>query len=476
MSIGGPSGLGTLLIQRLDAALGATLSQQSNLVTGARPDAVSQPADPHRPDPVQNPTQRHPRESVDKAQERQPERTGIDRSRVDARASELAALRPATSTETTRSAPTTLGRGARAILALLANHPQQSATVQGRAPLLSAQQAAALSALFSQTGAQSATRAGGAPAGATTDTAVINAAEGRAASSGQGSATSAGGAVPGSAASAASLASANSPAAPLPTLVRAFAHALSQSVQNSGLFYESHLNNLAFGKASKQDLLLQPQSRLSMTSRAEGVATGDASFPRSPTENTTTSQGQPPAPHTAPSQTLQQAPTAQTPASLSAVPGQGSTSALQGIDPQTHVLVRQQLEVLANQSFTWRGEAWPDAPSEWEIRREPHHPGGEDAPGADHWATRINLNLPGLGEIRARLNLADKQLVLHLDAPVSSGLLSQHAQGLRDRLQRQGLNLNQISIATGDEPPSPAHDAEKAVAAHRTMDQKGSPA
>jgi hypothetical protein len=35
MSIGGPSNLGTLLVQRLDAALGTTLGQQASTINGA---------------------------------------------------------------------------------------------------------------------------------------------------------------------------------------------------------------------------------------------------------------------------------------------------------------------------------------------------------------------------------------------------------------------------------------------------------
>ncbi len=44
MSIGAPSNLGTLLVQRLDAVLGTTLGQQANIASGAGPQAVpSQP-------------------------------------------------------------------------------------------------------------------------------------------------------------------------------------------------------------------------------------------------------------------------------------------------------------------------------------------------------------------------------------------------------------------------------------------------
>jgi hypothetical protein len=123
---------------------------------------------------------------------------------------------------------------------------------------------------------------------------------------------------------------------------------------------------------------------------------------------------------------------------------------LNGLDPQTHALVRQQLEVLANQSFAWRGEVWPDAPMNWEIsRREAWQElDGTDHP--EHWATRLTLNLPQLGEVQARITLAGDQLVMHLVSPQSHGLLSDHTEELRARYRAQGLQLSQLSVAAFD--------------------------
>jgi hypothetical protein len=124
------------------------------------------------------------------------------------------------------------------------------------------------------------------------------------------------------------------------------------------------------------------------------------------------------------------------------------------MDPQTHLLVRQQLEVLANQTFAWRGEAWPDAPMEWEISRRDAQEDGE-SPRTEHWATRINIHLPALGQVRAQLTLAGQQLVMHLVAPDSAELLGQHTESLRGRYSAQGLQLSQLSIASEEKAPSP---------------------
>src|SRR3546814_4069611 len=101
MSIGGPSPLGTLLVQRLDAVLGVTLSQQANLVTGARPDAVAQAANAERAEGTSNETLRHPRDVVDRAtaQTEQNARNAVDKARLEARSAALLLARDAPNTD-----------------------------------------------------------------------------------------------------------------------------------------------------------------------------------------------------------------------------------------------------------------------------------------------------------------------------------------------------------------------------------------
>src|SRR5690606_24431380 len=120
-----------------------------------------------------------------------------------------------------------------------------------------------------------------------------------------------------------------------------------------------------------------------------------------------------------------------------------------GLDPQAHGLVRQQLDVLANQSFCWQGQAWPGADMHWEVSRQTNQE--QDASeAAGHWATRLTLHLPGLGEVHARLNLAGRQLVMQLVSPHSAGLLDTHAEALRSRYAAQGLQLSRLSIMDQD--------------------------
>lgn len=132
MSVG-PAALGNVLVQRLDAVLGTTMSAASaNQVSGARPDAVSQPGSLEKPGQADG-SPRDPRQGVQTGGARG-ERAAIVNAKTAA-ALALAARGLVTSNDTTASAPTTLGRTARAILSLLAQYPDAAPPVQGRAPL-----------------------------------------------------------------------------------------------------------------------------------------------------------------------------------------------------------------------------------------------------------------------------------------------------------------------------------------------------
>src|SRR3546814_18705261 len=108
MSIGGPSPLGTLLVQRLDAVLGVTLSQQATLVTGARPDAVAQAANAERAEGARNETLRHPRDVVDRAtaQTEQTARNAVHKALLEARSAAPLPARDGPNTATNHSGAT----------------------------------------------------------------------------------------------------------------------------------------------------------------------------------------------------------------------------------------------------------------------------------------------------------------------------------------------------------------------------------
>ncbi|HEY0294260.1 MAG TPA: flagellar hook-length control protein FliK, partial [Bordetella sp.] len=136
---------------------------------------------------------------------------------------------------------------------------------------------------------------------------------------------------------------------------------------------------------------------------------------------------------------------------LSSALGADNSNPLAGIHPDATTLVRQQLDVLANQALAWQGQAWPGVEMEWEVERD-RSQGGEIIDDT-HWATRLQLELPRLGLVQARLNLSGNQVILSLVAPSSAGELNQNSEALRHRFAAAGLTLSQLSVDA--QPPSP---------------------
>lgn len=413
MSVGPPA-LGNVLVQRLDAVLGTTMAAHANLVSGARPDAVSQPGETARPGQTENAT-RDPRQAVEGP-------GGQKAAVVDAKtaaALALAARGLVTRNDTTQSAPTTLGSTARIILSLLAQYPEAAPAAQGRAPLWTPQ--AGGEAPAGQTGANPAANPASSPAPAAAQTAAQT-------STGQTNANRSANADPAQAAQAkpaqAEQAAALNNARPLPT-AGAFAQALRQTLQGSGLFYESHLTDMVYGKRTPESLRGEPQAGLP---KAPPVAMPKPTLPpQTQTQSSTTSSAV---------LTL----SSQAEAAPSTTPG----APVAGLHPDTNGVVRQQLEILANQVIHWQGQPWPEAEMDWEIRRDPYGESPEDPDS--HWATRLTLHLPRLGEVEARLSLAGSQLVMQLTAPRSAVELNQESGTLRQTLSDAGLTLSNLTV------------------------------
>lgn len=448
----GPSSLGNLLAQRLDTVLG--ISQSGQARTGAHPDALRQAQPTNRLIPTENQNQRGQqadRALGDKAGQAGERGRDTTVGRQDPRvASQL--QRFITDSRFTQSAPTTLGRTARTILALLSSQ-QGSQPIQGKAPLLQPRQLTqALQQMqqgsqgqqtqpataqnqaqqqqpqfsrrglppISQSGlATPAQTAGAALRAALPVPAGANAPSASAQTQSPAPATPAQSA-PNTAAIATLARAAGGPTA----LVNVFMQALSQNVQQSGMFYESHLAQLVKGQVTLSQLQQQPQAQAHL----QAAQTTDG-------KTSSAKQAQ---------QSLQAAQTA-------------TTLQQSGIDPSTQQIVRQQLEVLANQLFAWRGEAWPGVPMELEVQRRQEEDADTDQEAVSEeesntpWQTRLRVDLPNLGEIEARLYIDEKSLRMHLRAPHSAEHLNLNLQPLVQRLQAQGINIEQLQVAAAED-------------------------
>ncbi|WP_426345639.1 flagellar hook-length control protein FliK [Alcaligenes sp. HNGD-HTN06] len=413
MSIGGPSPLGTLLIQRLDAVLGISTGQQSNIATGARPDAISQTPGSQRAERLENQTARDQRQSVDQARAHTQGRDSRNlRTQTGQSLTDPALTARGPNTSTTSSAPTTLGRTAQLILSLLERFPDRTPAIQGRQALLSSHptlQADASEAARPGTDGQAGGRAGMAQTATSTTATLTQQGLPLPGSSATGGAHTGPGATAGGTAGTpanpaglsgtGTAATGTTATGALPTgstaaLAQHFAQALPQALQHSGLFYESHLSDLHFGQRSVSELQLEPQ-------------------------NQHRPSAEPASAHSPASQTPPSAP-----------------------DPANSLLLRQQLDTLAHQSLQWQGQAWPEAEMDWSIQR---HEAQSDEE-TEHWSSTVRLDLPTLGPITLRLNLLNQQLLVHIQAEQSAPYLDEHSLPLRERLQGQGLILSQLQI------------------------------
>ena len=449
----GPNSLGTLLIQRLDAVLGTPLASHGDLQSGLRADAVRQPGAPVKVEP----TEGEPRQDGERAALKQAAGQADQGAVKDAKLATLLALNArgrVLQQSATPSAPTSLGQGARAILALLAAFPDAPAVV-GRQPLLqaalgspsnplsdgAATQGNPSLASVAARGAQSmATPGTGTPGTGTPDHARA-AADGRTAPAGDSAARPGQGAEAARGASA--LAGATDMGAPS---VRALAQALHQAIDKSGLFYESHLSDMAFGKRGAPDLRHEPQNQ-STAAQPQTGGSSTAQPPSAPRDAGVASFF---------GAALADAGDAPAPRMTGAAQGQDIAPATQhGVRTDTAAIVRQQLDILTNQAIVWQGEAWAGTPMQWEIeRRQAAQAASPDAPPS--WATKIAVTLPRLGRVEATLNLVGNDIVMRLVAPESEPDIRASSAVLRSQLHAAGLTLSHLVI---DEDAARAHDA-----------------
>ncbi|MEM5384744.1 flagellar hook-length control protein FliK [Paraburkholderia phymatum] len=277
-------------------------------------------------------------------------------------------------------------------------------------------------------------------------------------------------------------AASNVVAAPVP--VAELAAALRRTVDESGLFYESHLAQWLSGQRPVESLAAEPQNHLAdMASQLPLDWSHDADDPLSWTQGHPSSgagpgaaasanfaaRGAPDGPHAQSARFTtfdmathdiidmtdeHAAPHAASASATGIDDGSGRQpqSMAASLHPATIPLVRQQLDLLATGQFRWTGEAWPGARLDWTIEQEGDEwpRGGSGASSADDeypWRTRLTLSLPTLGTVDAELTLTGTRLVARvLASPRGAARLSAQGDAFRQRLAQAGIELSGLSI------------------------------
>jgi len=164
---------------------------------------------------------------------------------------------------------------------------------------------------------------------------------------------------------------------------RQIAGALRDALGKSGLFYESHQAQWVRGERSINQLLEEPQNLL--TGKNSPLSQGDQR-------------------------------TASATAQL-VMSKPGGDVALP-VAKELLLLVQQQLHTLEQHHLAWIGQVWPGQEMQWEIQGEPEQqPQQQDE---RQWSTEMELALPKLGDVHARLVFAESGLRLTLRAADSA--------------------------------------------------------
>lgn len=202
---------------------------------------------------------------------------------------------------------------------------------------------------------------------------------------------------------------------------------LQQGLRESGLFYESHLARWFGGDYRLEDILREPQGRLSnlrlpAAAQTVAAATDEAARAGMKTGSMEVMEAM-----------FRKA---------------GTTLAHEGIaDQRALPVVREQLDTLQSGQVFYRGELFSGQNMEWSVKEREARQNA--ASGQERiWDTTLRLDLPKLGAINARLALEGNRVSIDLRAgdAASAMLLDAGRPGLVEQLQSAGLNPTEIGI------------------------------
>lgn len=201
---------------------------------------------------------------------------------------------------------------------------------------------------------------------------------------------------------------------------------LHQGLRESGIFYESHLARWFGGDYPLEDILKEPQGRLSprLMQPAEAGAIPAEEMIRPDIRAGSTEIME----------------------TLFKKAGDGM--AHEGItDRRTLPIINEQLSSLQNSQLVFRGDLFPGQPMEWTVaEREAgrNRSGGRER----NWETSVTINLPHLGPVTAQLTLDGSRIAIKLCAGIneSVALLENGRARLTEQLEGAGLTPTELSI------------------------------
>ncbi|HEX7640975.1 MAG TPA: flagellar hook-length control protein FliK [Burkholderiaceae bacterium] len=247
------------------------------------------------------------------------------------------------------------------------------------------------------------------------------------------------------------------------------ANAMQDSVEFSGLFYESHVSQWASGERPLADLMREPQMQ---------QAPDSGRTARSDLANAGRTQSQPQVqgnalqrPATSEADLAKLIDNARAGADTRTSLGQTLSNLLSnthglpqeadtlvkpaGINAQDAQTIHLQLNALEQNRYVWQGELWPGQHMEWEIQEEQGRQGQAAPADADQssWNSTVRFELPRLGRISATIHLSGGHVQMRV-AAVSNETASQlrsHGRELVQALGDAGSPLDSLSIGQDEQ-------------------------
>ena len=184
---------------------------------------------------------------------------------------------------------------------------------------------------------------------------------------------------------------------------------LHEALSQSGLFYESHQAQWIAGARPTAQLLLEPQNQLPQGANAKNME--------------------------------------------SAQTGSGQQFAALNIPEHLQTLVQQQMSTLETHQVLWQGQVWQGQEMRWQVSEESPH---RNARGIEEgqWVTQINLDLPNLGGISAKLSFSGNALNLSLDVSDAQARekLGNASSQLIAALSERGIPVVHTQITQNEHP------------------------
>lgn len=263
---------------------------------------------------------------------------------------------------------------------------------------------------------------------------------------------------------------ASSPAAALLShqgLAATFEEALSNLMNTSGLFYESHLAQWVAGERPQMSLLAEPQAKMMQPPavQEEAQAQGAAREKGANDAGRAASGGAARPAAMAPEnqmdrlerlqekswvQTLVDKATSRLSAGGTALSQQQEAKPSSVVDANAAQMIRMQLDTLEQRKVVWQGEFWPGQKLEWEVEdKTPRRQHKESVQAAEKsWQSVLRVNLPLLGPVTATMRLAGENVQVQIGAgnEDAMSLLRQFGPELASALETAGARLDFFTV------------------------------